>query len=169
MRWATYASTGTALVLILAKAVAWWLTESLSLLGSLMDSALDLLASLVNLLAVRHALAPADREHRFGHGKAEALAALAQSTFVAGSAVFLVLEAAARIAHPQPVARPMIGIAVMVFSIVLTLLLVVFQSWVVRRTGSAAVRADRLHYKSDLLMNTGVIAAVALAHWGWPG
>jgi len=169
MRWATYASTATAVLLLLAKLVAWWMTDSLSLLGSLMDSSLDLLASLVNMVAVRHALEPADHEHRFGHGKAESLAGLAQATFVAGSAAFLVLQALWRLWRPQPLGEVEVGIGVMLLSIVATAGLVAFQTYVVRRTDSTAVAADRLHYKTDLLMNLGVIAALGLAHFGWPG
>ncbi len=166
MRWATYASTATALVLILGKLVAWWLSDSLSLLGSLMDSGLDLIASLINLFAVRHALEPPDPEHRFGHGKAEAIAGLAQAAFIAGSAVFLALEAVWRLRRPQPLDEAQAGMAVMLLSIVLTALLVAFQRHVVRATGSTAVAADSLHYKTDLLMNLGVLAALFLAGHG---
>src|SRR5262252_2179927 len=102
MRWATYASVATALLLIAAKVVAYVLTDSVSLLSTLLDSLLDAAASLINLFAVRHALTPADREHRFGHGKAEPLAALGQSTFIAGSAVFLLVQAANRLVSPHP-------------------------------------------------------------------
>ena len=94
MRWASYASLSLALFLIAVKFAAWLLTDSVSLLSTLVDSLLDAAASLVSLLAVRHALTPPDREHRFGHGKAEPLAALAQSTFIAGSAIFILVEAA---------------------------------------------------------------------------
>jgi ferrous-iron efflux pump FieF len=97
MRLATYASVGTAVVLIVTKLAAWLFTDSISLLASLIDSLLDVLASLISLFAVRQALTPADREHRFGHGKAEPLAALAQTAFISGSALFLVIEAGARI------------------------------------------------------------------------
>ncbi len=166
MRWATYASTATALVLILGKLVAWWLSDSLSLLGSLMDSGLDLIASLINLFAVRHALEPPDPEHRFGHGKAEAIAGLAQAAFIAGSAAFLALEAVWRLWRPQPLDEAQAGMAVMLLSIVLTALLVAFQRHVVRATGSTAVAADSLHYKTDLLMNLGVLAALFLAGHG---
>src|SRR5215468_695622 len=103
MRWATYASVATALLLIAAKVVAYILTDSVSLLSTLLDSLLDAAASLVNLLAVRQSLVPADREHRFGHGKAEPLAALGQSAFIAGSAVFLIVQAAGRLLSPPPI------------------------------------------------------------------
>ena len=168
MRLATYASVAVALTLIAIKIVAWLLTDSVSLLSSLIDSLLDLLASLVNLLAVRHALTPADPEHRFGHGKAEPLAGLAQAAFIGGSAVLLLLEAGRRLLTPQPLAHAEIGIGVMVVSMVMTLALVAFQRHVVKRTGSVAISADELHYRSDILLNSSVILALVL--WmtlGW--
>jgi ferrous-iron efflux pump FieF len=168
MRWATYASVATAFLLIAAKVVAYVLTDSVSLLSTLLDSLLDAAASLINLLAVRHALTPADREHRFGHGKAEPLAALGQSTFIAGSAVFLIVQAANRLVSPHPVTNTGIGLAVMAFSIAATLLLVLFQRFVIRRTGSLAIKADSLHYASDLIVNASVVVALILvAIYGW--
>lgn len=168
MRLATSASVAVALVLIAAKLVALWLTGAVAMLSSLVDSMLDAGASIINLLAVRHALQPADREHRFGHGKAEAIGSLAQAGIISGSAVFVLFQAGDRLLHPQPVEESAIGIAVMLFSIALTLGLVLFQRSVTRRTGSIAVAADSLHYFSDLLSNLAVIAALALAGWlGW--
>lgn len=169
MRLATYASVAVALVLIVAKLGAWFLTDSVAVLGSLIDSALDAGASLVNMFAVRHALTPADREHRFGHGKAEALAGLAQAAFVAGSAAFLFLETIGRLRRPHVIEAGEIGIVVIAVSIVLTLLLVLFQRYVIRRTGSVAIRGDSLHYRGDLLMNLAVIAALVLSsQYGMP-
>ena len=163
MRRATYASMTVAGTLIVAKVFAWSATESVSLLSSLLDSLLDALASIVSFLAVRHALEPADHEHRFGHGKAEALAGLAQAAFITGSAVFLLIEAGDRLFHPQDVVNTNIGYAVMVFSIALTLALVTFQKFVVKRTGSVAIKADSAHYTMDLLVNVGVIASLFLS------
>jgi ferrous-iron efflux pump FieF len=168
MRLATYASITVALVLIVGKLIAWGLSDSISLLATLIDSVLDALASLINLIAVRHALTPADKEHRFGHGKAEALAGLSQSMFIAGSAGFLLLEAGRRIVDPVAIQHASISIAVMVFSIVATLLLVLFQNYVIRKTQSTAIRADALHYKSDLVINVSVIVALWLSMRGWP-
>ncbi|NKB59302.1 MAG: cation diffusion facilitator family transporter [Alphaproteobacteria bacterium] len=162
MRLATYASVSVAAILISAKLIAWSLTGSVAMLSTLVDSLLDGLASIVTLVAVRHALTPADREHRFGHGKAEALAAMAQSAFVAGSAVIVLFEAGSRLFKPQPIAATDIGVIVMVGSIVLTLALVLFQHYVVKRSNSLAIAADTLHYKSDLLINIAVIAALIL-------
>jgi len=169
MRQATYASISVALVLIAAKFVAWGMSGSVSILATLIDSTLDALASLVNLLAVRHALSPADKEHRFGHGKAEALAGLAQAMFITGSAVFLLLESGRRVLEPVAVESSGVGISVMVFSIAATLLLLGFQRHVVRRTGSTAIQADALHYRTDLLVNASVIIALWLSTSGWPG
>lgn len=168
LRLATTASVSTASLLIVVKLVAFLLTDSVSILSTLIDSLLDAAASLVNLIAVRHALVPADREHRFGHGKAEPLAAMAQAAFITGSAIFLVIEAVPRFYAPHPVAREEIGIAVMLFSIVATLALVALQRHVIRRTGSLAISADRLHYVGDLLVNSAVILALLLAtQLGW--
>jgi ferrous-iron efflux pump FieF len=159
---ATWASLAVAAVLIAAKLAAWIGTGSVALLASLVDSLVDAAASLVNLLAVRHAATPADREHRFGHGKAEPLAALGQSAFLVGSAVLLMFEAARRIVEPAAVQHPPAGIAVMVFAIAVTVGLVAYQRHVVRRTGSLAVGADELHYRGDILLNLGVIAALSI-------
>jgi len=169
MRMATYASTSVAIVLILIKTVAWIMTDSLSLLATLIDSCLDALASLINLLAVRHALMPADKEHRFGHGKAEALAGLGQATFITGSALFLVLESVSHLWNPLPISSMPVGVGVMVVSMLATLGLLIFQKHVIRKTGSTAIKADHLHYKTDLLVNAGVIVALLLAVYGWPG
>jgi ferrous-iron efflux pump FieF len=168
MRLATYASVTTALLLILAKIVAYLLTDSVSMLSTLLDSLLDAAASLVNLIAVRHALTPADREHRFGHGKAEALAGLGQSAFIAGSAVFLFIQSASRLVTPTPITNGMVGIGVMLFSMAMTLALVLFQRQVIRRTGSIAVSADSLHYVGDIAANLAVLAALVLStQFGW--
>ena len=169
LRLATYASISVALVLIVAKLIAWGLSDSVSLLATLIDSVLDALASLINLIAVRHALTPADKEHRFGHGKAEALAGLSQSLFIVGSAGFLLLEAGRRIINPTEVQAAGIGIAVMLFSIIATLALLGLQSHVIRKTNSTAIKADSLHYKTDLLVNGSVIVALWLSVQGWAG
>jgi ferrous-iron efflux pump FieF len=169
LRLATYASISVATILIVAKLIAWGLSDSVSLLATLIDSVLDALASLINLIAVRHALTPADKEHRFGHGKAEALAGLSQSMFIAGSAGFLLLEAGRRLISPIPVEAVGTGIAVMLFSIIATLLLLGFQQHVIRKTNSTAIKADALHYRTDLLVNASVIAALWLSAQGWDG
>ncbi|MBI3443774.1 MAG: cation diffusion facilitator family transporter [Magnetospirillum sp.] len=169
MRLATYASTATAALLIAVKLAAWVATDSVALLSTLIDSTLDLAASLLNLMAVRQALVPADREHRFGHGKAESLAGLGQAAFIVGSGGLLLVEAGGRMIHPQPVTHGEWGIAVMVFSIAATFVLVWFQRLVVRRTRSLAISADSLHYTGDVLINGSVIVSLILAAGtDWP-
>ncbi len=168
MRIATYASVVTAITLIIVKLFAWFLTDSVSILATLVDSSLDVLASVLNMIAVHHALQPADREHRFGHGKAESLAGLGQSMFIAGSAGILLLQAINRLFKPEAMEQGMtIGIAVMVFSIIATFALMVFQNYVIKQTDSTAIKADALHYKTDLLVNGGVILALVLSLNGW--
>ena len=163
MRTATYVAVGVALLLIGIKLAAWLLTGSVSMLSSLVDSLMDVLASGINLLAVRHALTPADTEHRFGHSKIEPLASLGQAAFIAGSGLFIVIEAVQRLFRPEPIESGTLGIAVMVVSTVFTAGLVLYQRYVVRRTGSTAVKADSMHYASDVLVNAGVIIAFVLA------
>lgn len=168
LRLATRASLSVASILVLAKAVAWWMSGSVSLLAGLTDSVLDAVASFLNLLAVHYALRPADDDHRFGHGKAEALAGMAQALFIAVSAVLIGLQAVERLQAPQPLGDTGAGIAVMLLSLVLTVALLAFQRKVVRVTGSTAVRADSLHYRSDLLLNASILLALLLARVGWP-
>ncbi|MEE8140832.1 MAG: cation diffusion facilitator family transporter [Alphaproteobacteria bacterium] len=160
---ATAASVSAALILIAFKGVAWFMTGSVSVLSALIDSIMDAAASLVTLFAVRAALVPADLEHRFGHGKAEPLAALAQAAFVAGSSLYLVVEVVDRFVHPKTIANEMLGVGVMVFSIVVTLALVALQTYVVRQTNSVAISADSLHYKGDVLIHGSVIVSLLLS------
>ncbi len=168
MRLATLASVSVAVGLLVLKFGAWLYTDSVSLLSSLIDSLLDLFASLLSFFAVRHALLPPDREHRFGHGKAEPLAALGQAAFITGSAIFLMIEAGRRLYDPREVVNGEAGIVVMVIAIVATLALTRFQAYVVRKTGSLAIQADSLHYVSDLLVNGAVIIALVLVSTlGW--
>ena len=169
LRLATYASTSVAIVLIAAKLFAWAASDSVSLLATLIDSMLDAVASIINLVAVSHALTPADKEHRFGHGKAEALAGLSQSLFIAGSAGYLLIEAWQRVIQPSAVESVELGIFVMAISIAATMLLLAFQRHVIKKTNSTAIRADALHYRTDLMVNGSVIVALLLANAGWPG
>ncbi|KHL71573.1 ferrous iron transporter, partial [Pseudomonas putida] len=127
LRLATRASLAVACILVLSKAVAWWQSGSVSLLAGLTDSALDAVASFLNLLAVHYALRPADDDHRFGHGKAEALAGMAQAVFIGVSAVLIGVQAAERLQSPQPLGDTAIGIGVMLLSLVLTLALLALQ------------------------------------------
>ncbi|OOV94058.1 cation diffusion facilitator family transporter [Pseudomonas sp. MF4836] len=167
LRLATRASLAVASILIVAKAVAWWLSGSVSLLAGLTDSLLDGAASFLNLLAVHYALRPADDDHRYGHGKAESLSGMAQAVFVAASAVLIAIQAIERLKNPEPLGAPWVGIGVMLLSLALTVALLMVQSRVIRETGSTAVRADSLHYRSDLLLNASILVALMLASFGW--
>jgi ferrous-iron efflux pump FieF len=188
MRLATVASMSTALILIVAKFAAWRLTDSVSMLSSLVDTSLDLVSSMVTFFAVRQALVPADDNHRFGHGKAEGLAGLIQAGFIAASGCALLVAIVERLGNPKQVREEEIGLLVSVLAIGLTLCLVTFQKYVVRRSGSLAISADMAHYSTDLvatfvtgmgvflsglldqpLIDSGVAGLVALylMHGGW--
>lgn len=188
MRLATVASMSTALILIVAKFAAWRLTDSVSMLSSLVDTSLDLVSSMVTFFAVRQALVPADDNHRFGHGKAEGLAGLIQAGFIAASGCALLVAIVERLGNPKQVREEEIGLIVSVLAVGLTLCLVTFQKYVVRRSGSLAINADMAHYSTDLvatlvtgagvflsglldqpLIDSGVAGLVALylMHGGW--
>jgi ferrous-iron efflux pump FieF len=161
-RRAALASVGTALLLGLLKGYAAWQTGSVAVLASLADSLLDLVASLVTLGGVHWAAQPADQEHRFGHGKAEALAALFQVGVIAVSAVAILVRAVERLSAGQPTGDPEYGIGVSAIAILATLALTRYQAMVVKKTGSIAIGTDRVHYTSDLMLNGAVIAALVL-------
>lgn len=164
-RLATYASIGVALTLIVVKLYAYLTTDSVAMLSSLLDSTIDLLSSAVTAYGVANALKPPDRQHRFGHGKAEPLAALAQAAFIIGSSVLLGYEALSRFYNPHEIQHETLGYIIMGMAIVLTIGLIEFQHFVVKRTSSMAIGADRLHYIGDLLINLAVVAAFALHQW----
>jgi len=164
---AALAATTLASVLLLVKIFAWWYTGSVSLLAALVDSLVDIAASLTNLFVVRYSLQPADAEHTFGHGKAESLAALAQSMFISGSALFLFLTGLQHLATPNEMRAPMVGIVVTLVALFSTLALVTFQRWVVKKTRSLAIRADMLHYQSDVIMNGAILLALGLSWYGF--
>ena len=159
---AAFASIAMAVTLIGLKSWAALQTSSMAMLGSLADSGLDLVASLVVLLGVRIAAQPADWDHRFGHGKAEALASLVQVILITISAIFIGFRAVQRLLAGAETADAELGIGVSVIAMVLTIALITYQRHVVRRTGSLAIGTDRLHYSSDLLLNGSVIVALAL-------
>ena len=169
LRLVTVASVATASVLVVAKLYAWLTTGSVSIMASLVDSLMDVGASMVNLIAVRYALQPADDQHRFGHGKAEALAGLAQAMFILGSAIFLALHAVDRLFNPIPLTNLNEGLGVILFAMAATAVLLSYQWWVVRQTGSTAIRADALHYAADLATNSAAVVALVLASRGFPG
>ena len=167
LKLASGASVIVASFLIVAKLAAWYVTGSVSLLASLVDSVMDSIASLINLFAIRYSLQPADEEHRFGHGKAEPLAGLTQAAFIAGSAIFLILHAIDRLRHPHQIDQVAVGIGVMVLAIVLTVILLLIQRYVIQKTNSTAIRADSLHYQTDLLTNMSILLALYLSTLGW--
>jgi len=167
LRLATRASVAVASLLIVTKAIAWWLSGSISMLAGLTDSLLDGVTSFLNLLAVHYALRPADDDHRYGHGKAESLAGMAQALFIGVSAVLIAFQAFDRLKHPEPVNAPWISIAVIVFSLVMTVGLLILQHRVIKATGSNAVRADSLHYRSDLMLNGSILVALVFAAVGF--
>ena len=164
-RRAATASLSVAFILLVLKAIAEWRTGSVAMLGSLADSTLDLVASLVTLLGVRWAAMPADHDHRFGHGKAEALAALFQVTLIAMAAIVIAWESIRRFGGGHGTEAPATGIGVSVVAIVLSLALVSYQKHIIARTGSLAISTDNLHYRSDLYLNLSVIAALVLDHY----
>lgn len=139
----------------------------MGILAALVDSLLDLCASLINMLAVKYAMEPADDEHRFGHGKAEALAGLGQATFISSSAIFLVIYTIERVINPELIESPEIGTSVMLISLFVTFLLVSYQRYVVKVTGSVAIKADSLHYSADFMTNIGILVGLALYYLGW--
>lgn len=164
---ATNASVATAALLIIVKFGAWLITGSLSILASLVDSLLDVAASIINMVAVRYSLKSPDDDHRFGHGKAESLAGLAQSAFIGGSAFFIVIQTIERFAKPQPIKDVAVGVWIMAFAILATTMLLLIQRHVVKHTGSTAIKADSLHYSTDLLTNISTMIAILLAAKGW--
>ena len=168
MKLSTMISVGVAAFLLIIKGIAWIVTDSVSIQASLVDSIVDTLASLVNFIALRHSLVPADDEHRFGHGKIEAVAAQGQSIFVAGTAIWVMFEAIQRFIRPEPVQQTGFGLVVIVITIVLTIGVVIFQKNVIERTNSTVIKADHLHYKGDLYLNLSVIASLLItSNMGW--
>ncbi len=163
MRFSSYAAIGVATVLLSAKMVAWWSTESLAMLSALTDSLFDLLASIVNLFAIRYALKPADDDHSFGHTSIEDLAGLAQFVFITASMAIIILQSVERIFNPHPLTNEWLGIGVSLFAIATCTVLVLFQTHVAKTTGSLIVATDRMHYLGDVFFNLGVLAAIALS------
>jgi cation diffusion facilitator family transporter len=161
----TLMSVACAAVLVSLKAAAWLASGSVALLASMADSALDLLASLATFFAVRYAASPPDREHRFGHGKAEAFASLFQGGLVFASAALVAREAIVELISPSPLQHEGWAIAVMAISVALTTALITAQTRVVRKTGSVAISGDRAHYASDLASNFIALAGIAASAW----
>lgn len=165
---ASGASVGVAFLLITIKSYAWLETGSSGVLVSLIDSSIDALSSVINFIVLRYALAPADEEHRFGHGKAESIASLGQAAFIFGSAGFLILHASQKLLHPQIIEKAGLGMNIIAISLVITLALVVFQKYIIKKTQSPAIQGDSFHYSSDLLMNLAVIAGLFVSQQSFP-
>lgn len=164
---ASSASVTTASLLVLVKTWGWLQTHSVTMLASLIDSSTDLMVSILSFIAVRYALKPADDDHPFGHGKAEALAALAQALMITGSAIYLLLSAIQQMYEPRPLETLELGMWAMGFSLFMTLLLLSVQKVAIAKTGSVAIKADSLHYASDLLSNGAVLITLILIAYGW--
>ena len=165
---AAVASIVTALILIIVKTAAWLASGSASVLASLTDSISDAAISLMNLAAIFYSLRPADHEHRYGHGKIEGLVAIFQGSFICGAAAFLVLESLTRYAYQQPVENHFLGIGVMGFSILASLVLVAIQNHSLKFAPSLAVESEKAHYSADIFLNGGVIAVLAVLYYGGP-
>lgn len=162
---AATASIVTATLLMVSKVFAWSISDSASVLSSLLDSLMDIAASAVNFFAVRYALMPADDDHPFGHTKAEGLAALIQSAFILGSAAVLLLHVIDRLLHPKALTSLEESVAVMLFSAVATSALVLYQRWVYKRTHSLAIKADSAHYYGDILTSIAVVVALVASYF----
>jgi ferrous-iron efflux pump FieF len=170
--WLKLASTGAvtiASLLVLVKTWGWVQTHSVTMLASLIDSTTDLVISLLSFIVVRYSLKPADDDHQFGHGKAEALAALAQALLITGSALYLLLTAIAQMIEPRRLETLELGVWAMGFSLMMTIVLVIIQKIAIKRTGSLAIQADAMHYVSDILSNVAVLITMALLIYGWEG
>jgi ferrous-iron efflux pump FieF len=167
-RWSSNASLTVATLLAAAKILAWLATDSLSLLASVVDALVDIFASLVTFFGIRFSLQPPDAEHRFGHGKAESLAALTQAMLLVGAVAVLIVDGVQRLIVPLGLSQLNLGLGVIAGSTALTACLVLFESYVERRTQSQAVAADRAHHLSDIVANLAVLLALALTKWtGW--
>lgn len=153
-------------LMITAKCWAWLASGSASMLGSLTDSLMDITASFMSFMVLGYALRPADDDHRFGHGKAEALAGLGQAAFIAGSGSLLAFHGVERLFNPVTINHSNLGIWVSLFAIVCTLVVVFVQTKVVNHTESIAIKADSVHYKGDIILNLAVLIAIALAGYG---
>lgn len=156
---ASTASVFTAFIIIIIKVIAWLATDSLSVFSSLIDSLLDIIISIVNFFAVRYSLHPADSNHRFGHEKIEDIASFSQAIFIVASAFFITAEAIKRLIYPVAIQNNDLGIQIMLISSILTISLVLFQIYTVKKTRSKIIKADLLHYQSDLIINFVIIVS----------
>lgn len=167
VRVASYVSVLVALSLVGIKLFAWVQSDSVSILASLLDSGLDVVASIMIAIAVYIAQIPPDREHRFGHGNAEPIAALGQSVFIGGSALYLIIYSIERFLHPVEIVQVDLAVFYMALTLLITILLISFQRYVIFKTQSTAIRADSLHYVTDLAANFIVIVSLLLSAVAW--
>lgn len=159
-RSAVYLAVVVSVSLVLLKLVAWNMTKSVSVQASMLDSMLDALTSFINFFALRYSLQPADAEHRWGHGKAEALAGFTQGVFIALFTCFLIFSIIYRLFYPEPLSPSLVGIGIVAFGGFMTLSLVSWQKYVVRKTGSLIIQADSVHYETDLFSNFGILLSL---------
>jgi ferrous-iron efflux pump FieF len=167
VKWASALATATAFILLVIKSAAFMMTGAVSILASLVDSLMDIGISLVNLMAVHYALQPPDKQHKFGHGKAEHVAGLAQSAFICGTSVMLLYNGVLSAWYQDPLEATGAGIWVMIVSSALTFVLVMYQRYVVSKTNNAVIKADSIHYATDVYMNLAVLLALVLSTHGW--
>ena len=165
MKRASYASVAVAFSLIVMKLVTFFITGSVAILSSLFDSFQDVITSCVNVITIRQANEPADNKHRFGHGKAQAIGSLIQAFIIVTASCFLMWESVDRFCHPKELHQISIGLLITVIAIILTILLVRYQTFVIQKTGSLSIKADRAHYAGDIMMNVGVIVAMVLSYY----
>lgn len=165
MRKATFASIFTAIALIVLKFMTFVLTGSMAMLSTLLDSIQDSMTSFINFIAVKHATEPADKEHHFGHGKAQALGGAAQGIIIAIASFLLICESVSRLFNPKVITDIGLGIAITGIAIIATFFLVRFQKYVIKKTNSLSIKADMLHYEGDILMNVGVIVSMVLSYY----
>ncbi len=165
MRLASVLSVATALFLAALKAITFFVTGSVAILSGLFDSVQDMMTSVVNLIAVREATSPADKQHRFGHGKAQALGGLFQGLIITGASLILLKESVLRFFNPQPVNEVNFGLIITGIAILLTLALVQFQNYVIKKTNSLSIRADRAHYAGDIMMNVGIGVSILVSYF----
>jgi len=167
-RLASTISLTAAVALVAIKLLAWIATGSVAMLTSAVDALVDTGASFATYFGVRYAERPPDHDHRFGHGKGEAVAAFTQATFLAGAAFVLTVQSLQRLVHAQPISALDVGLSVIVGSLVAALALVILQTWVLRKTGSTAIAADRAHYLTDVAVNVAVLTALGVTKLtGW--
>ena len=164
---ASLSSIAMAVILVLAKMFVWFFSNSITILASMTDSMMDLVTSVINYLAVRWAIKPPDEDHNYGHAKMEALAGLAQCAFISASAVFLLVSSVNRYLNPVPLVNIDLGIYVTYLALILTLMVVAFQTYVVKRTDSQIIAADRLHCQSDIYSNVAIIVSLFISSNGY--